>query len=167
MKYERIFNFVSEYFYLGNPKSLYFQVAGQIYNHKTMDDIAAIHKFVVDGDDAGKIYDIFRQSYYFENNCSPQPFKGYNVSVDFSFEDGVLRVEEKTTGDISYIAEMIYFFADRDNIFSLTEYYCDGVVQSYDVCDSEGKYFVRPPKTDWELQMEEKWNNRSVDDLPF
>ena len=90
-----------------------------------------------------------------------------SVQVDLSFADGVFRVEERTTAEISYIAEIIYFFADRDHIFSMSEYYSDGVVQSYSVEDYEGKYFVRPPKTEWELQMEQVRNSRSDDDLPF
>ena len=63
-------------------------------------------------------------------------------------------------------SEILYFFADRDHIYAMSEYLEDGEVQSYSVEDEEGKYFVRPPKTQWELQMEEMQNQRSKD-LPF
>ena len=86
--------------------------------------------------------------------------------MDFSFADGVFRVEEKSTGGASYIEEILYFFADRDNIYSLSEYIENGVTKSYDVDDAEGKYFVRPPMTEWELQLEER-RNKIKKDLPF
>lgn len=126
----------------------------------------AIHKFVVDGENAERIYEIFRKSYFVENNW--QPFAGYNIDVQFEYADGVLRLEERTTAQISYLAEILYFFAGRENIYCLSEYTVDGVVQSYTVEDSEGKYFVRPPKTEWELEMEERQNKPIDDDnLPF
>lgn len=131
-----------------------------------MTDIFAIHKFVVDGDGAEKIHEIFQKSYFIETNCVMQPYEGCEVQVEFSYADGVFRVEEKTTGQMSYIAEILYFFADRDHIYAMSEYLEDGEVQSYSVEDEEGKYFVRPPKTQWELQMEEMQNQRSKD-LPF
>ena len=133
-----------------------------------MENLAAIHKFVVDGDDAEKLYEIFKKSYLVENNW--QPFEDHCVQVDFTYGEGVFRVEEKTTSGISYIAEILYFFADRGNIYSLSEYVEDGVVQSYSVDDPEGKYFVRPPKTEWELQQEEAQRlkrEQGIDDLPF
>ena len=55
-------------------------------------------------------------------------------------------------------------------IFCMSEYIKDGVVLSYTVEDPEGRYFVRPPMTEWELQEEERMQqrmNRSDDDLPF
>ena len=131
-----------------------------------MKEFVGIHKFVVDGDDAQRIYEIFKKSYFIETECAMQPYEGCDVQVDFSYADGVFRVEEKTTGEMSYIAEILYFFADRDHIYAMSEYLEDGEVQSYTVEDEEGKYFVRPPKTEWELQMEEKQNQRSKD-LPF
>jgi hypothetical protein len=131
-----------------------------------MNNIVAIHKFVVDGDGAEKIHEIFQKSYFIETNCVMQPYEGCTTQVDFSYADGVFHVEEKTTGQMSYIAEILYFFADRDHIYAMSEYLEDGEVQSYSVEDEEGKYFVRPPKTQWELQMEEMQNQRSKD-LPF
>lgn len=133
-----------------------------------MDNIVAVHRFAVDGDNAEKIYEIFRKSYFVVNRY--QPFKDGCVQVEIDFADGVFRVEEKTTEQISYIADIIYFFADTENMFSMSEYIEDGIVQSYSVDDAEGKYFVRPPKTEWELQMEERENQRrerNDDDLPF
>lgn len=131
-----------------------------------MSDIVAIHKFSVDGDHAKKLYEIFRKSYFIETGCAMQPYEGCSVQVDFSFTDGVFHVEERTTGEMSYIAEILYFFVDREHIYAMSEYFEDGEVQSYSVEDEEGKYFVRPPKTQWELQMEEMQNQRSKD-LPF
>ena len=132
-----------------------------------MENLAVIHKFVVDGDGAERIYEIFKKSYLVENNW--QPFEHCSIQVDFSFADGVFRVEEKSTGDVSYIEDILCFFADRDNIYSLSEYIRNGVTQSYDVNDAEGKYFVRPPMTEWELQMEERRMQREAqtEDLPF
>ena len=138
-----------------------------VYYNVIMEEIVGIHRFAVDGADAERVYEIFRKSYFIENKGAMQPLNGYSVQVDLCFADGVFRVEERTTAEISYIAEIIYFFADRDHIFSMSEYYSDGVVQSYSVEDYEGKYFVRPPKTEWELQMEQVRNSRSDDDLPF
>ena len=135
-----------------------------------MDGIAGIYRFVVDGDDAERLYDIFRQSYFIETGCTMQPFNGYSVQVDFSYADGVFRVEEKTAAQISYIADIIYFFVDRDHIYEMSEHIKDGVVQSYTVDDCQGKYFVRPPMTEWELEQEEMMKQRAakgVDDLPF
>ena len=129
-----------------------------------MVNLAAIHKFVIDGDGAERIYEIFRKSYLVENNW--QPYEHCTIQVDFSFADGVFRVEEKSTGGVSYIEEILYFFADRDNIYRLSEYIENGVTKSYDIDDAEGKYFVRPPMTEWELQMEER-RNKIKEDLPF
>ena len=131
-----------------------------------MNNIAGIHKFVVDGDYAQKLHEIFQKSYFIETNCAVQPYEGCEVQVEFSYADGVFRVEEKTTGEMSYMAEILYFFAGRDHVYAMSEYLEDGEVQSYSVADEEGKYFVRPPKTQWELQMEEMQNQRSKD-LPF
>lgn len=130
-----------------------------------MGKIVAVHKFVVDGDYAQQLYDIFRNSYFVKNNW--QPFELVHLEIQFNYFDGVLRLEERTTEQLSYLAEILYFFAGRENVFCLSEYIEDGVVLSYNVEDDEGKYFVRPPKTEWELQMEERWNNRKDEDLPF
>ena len=134
-----------------------------------MNTCAEIHKFAIDGDDAERIYEIFRNSYFVENNW--QPFDNCCVQVEFNFADGVFRVEERTTGRISFLADILYFFADRANIYSMSEYIVDGAVQSYSVDDCDGKYFVRPPMTEWELQQEEvqrlKREQSNDDDLPF
>ena len=72
------------------------------YNNMVdMENLAAIHKFVVDGDGAERIYEIFRKSYLVENNW--QPYEHCSIQVDFSFADGVFRVEEKSTGGASSI----------------------------------------------------------------
>ena len=129
-----------------------------------MENLAAIRKFVVDGEGAERIYEIFKKSYLVENNW--QPYEHCSIQVDFSFADGVFRVEEKSTGGASYIEEVLCFFADRDNIYSLSEYIENGVTKSYDVNDAEGKYFVRPPMTEWEVQMEQR-RRAQTEDLPF
>jgi hypothetical protein len=137
-----------------------------------MGKIVDIHKYAVDGDNAERVYEILKTSYFMENNW--QPFDGFCVEVKVDYADGVLYVEEKVVGNrsaISFMAEILYFFADRDNIFSMSEHIEDDVVLSYDVYDSEGKYFVRPPMTEWELQQEEMRRQRAQkstdDDLPF
>ena len=135
-----------------------------------MSENSVIHRFVFDGDGAARLYEVLRKSYFIESNCAMQPFEGCSVQVDLSFDDGILHVEEKTTSEISYMAEILYFFADRDHIYSMSEHIKDGVVLSYDVYDDQGKYFVRPPMTEWELQEEERMQQRrrcSDDDLPF
>ena len=60
----------------------------------------------------------------------------------------------------------IYYKFVYVRVYSLSEYLQNGVTQSYDVNDAEGKYFVRPPMTEWELQMEER-GNKIMEDLPF
>ena len=85
-----------------------------------MENLAAIRKFVVDGEGAERIYEIFKKSYLVENNW--QPYEQSSIQVDFSFADGVFRVEEKSTGDVSYIEDILYFFADRDNIYTFGIY---------------------------------------------
>lgn len=130
-----------------------------------MGEIVGIYKFVVDGEDAWKLYEIFRKSYFVEK-CW-QPFDHCHVEVQFDYADGVLRLEEKTTGQMSYLAEILYFFAGRDNIFCMSEHIEEGVVQSYSVDDIDGKYFVRPPETEWELQQKMKIDRGEEDNLPF
>ena len=131
-----------------------------------MEEIVGIYKFVVDSDNAERIYEILKKSYFVEKMW--QPFEGYHIEVQFDYSDGALRLEERTTAQMSFLADILYFFADREHIYSLSEHRVDGVVQSYSIEDSEGKYFVRPPKTEWELEMEER-RNRPIDDdnLPF
>ena len=128
-----------------------------------MGKLEVINKYVVDGDDAERLFEIFKKSYLVENSW--QPFEQCTLHVDFSYADGVFRVEEKSTGGLSFVDEILCFFVNRDNIYSLSEYIEDGVTRSYSVYDDEGKYFVRPPKTEWELQVEQ--SRSDVDDLPF
>ena len=134
----------------------------------TMGEIVEIHKFAVDSDNAEKIYQIFRNSYFAENNW--QPFDHGHVEIQFDYAEGVLRLEERTSERICYLEEILNFFAGYDHVFSMSEYIVDGVVQSYSVNDPDVKYFVRPPFTEWELQQEELQNQRmqrNDDDLPF
>lgn len=77
-----------------------------------MNEIVGIYKYVVDGEYAERLHDVFKHSYFIENECMPLPYQNCKMQVKFSFEDGVFRVEETTTAPLSYIAEIICFFAD-------------------------------------------------------
>ena len=67
-----------------------------------------------------------------------------------------------------YLSDVLFFFVGYDNYYSLTEYSEDGEVQDYEVHDDKGKYFVRPPKTEWEKLCEERQNQEAGSDgLPF
>ena len=87
-----------------------------------MNEIAGIYRYAVDSDNAEKIYEVFRNSYLAENNGVMHPYKDCTVYVDFSYEDGILHVEEKTTAGISYMSEILYFFAEPDHISCTEEY---------------------------------------------
>ena len=58
-----------------------------------MGKIVDIHKYAVDGDNAERVYEILKTSYFMENNW--QPFDGFCVEVKVDYADGVLYVEEK------------------------------------------------------------------------
>ena len=79
---------------------------------------SAIRKFVVDGDGAERIYEIFKKSYLVEYNW--QPYEDCIIQVDFSFADGVFRVEEKSTGGASYIEEVLCFFLPIEIIYTVS-----------------------------------------------
>ena len=124
-----------------------------------------ISHFVVDGDNAERVYNIFAESHFVKSHNA----LGFNTQIEFDYADGVLRVEERTDAN-SLVAELLCFFVGCDNFYSLTEYYEDGVVQSYDTNDDEGRYFIRPPKTEWERQQQEKLTKRADEvggDIPF
>ena len=94
-----------------------------------MAKIVDIHKFAVDGANAERICEILKTSYLVENKW--QPFEDFNVEIEFKYSDGVLRVEEKVTGTspcMSFMAEILYFFASKDNVFCMTEHIVDDVV---------------------------------------
>lgn len=87
-----------------------------------MKEIERIYRYVVDSGNAGKIYEVLKSSCLSENNGTMQPCEGCVAYVEFSYEDGILRVEEKTTTSFSYMGEVLYFFADPDHIHSTEEY---------------------------------------------
>ena len=94
---------------------------------------------------------------------------GFNTQIEFDYADGILRIEERTDAN-SLVAELLCFFVGCDNFYFLHEYSEDGVVQGYDTNDDEGRYFVRPPKTEYELKQGVKLTKRADEiggDIPF
>ena len=64
--------------------------------------------------------------------------------------------------------EFLFFLVPLDSVSFLTERCEDGVPLFYRIKDDEGKYFVRPPKTEHELQQEaEARKLKEDDDFPF
>ena len=100
-----------------------------------------VNNFVVEGDDALRLYEIFKNSYLVKH-CW-QPFEHCQVEVEFSYEDGFLRVEERTTAQISYMAEILHFFAAQENIHSLSD------------------------SPEVEVEQESGWSDPATDGLPF
>ena len=96
-------------------------------------------KFVVDGEAAERVFNIFKESHFANNHNA----LGFNTQIEFDYADGILRIEERTDAN-SLVEELLCFFVGYDNFYSLTEYYEDGVVQGYDTNDDEGKYFTDP-----------------------
>ena len=122
-------------------------------------------QFVVDGDNAERVYNIFKESHFANNHNA----LGFNTQIEFDYADGILRIEERSDAN-SLVAELLCFFVGWNNFYFLYEYSEDGVVQSYDTNDDEGRYFVRPPKTEYELQLEKKLTKRADEDggdIPF
>ena len=101
-------------------------------------------QFVVDGDNAERVYNIFKESHFAKSHNA----LGFNTQIEFDYSDGVLRIEECTDAN-SLVAEVLSFFVGYDNFYFLTEYSEDGVVLGYDTNDDEGRYFVCPPKSEW------------------
>ena len=124
-----------------------------------------ISHFVVDGDNAERVYTIFKESHFVKSHTA----LGFNTQIEFDYTDGVLRIEECTEAN-SLVEELLTFFVGCDNFYFLTEYIEDGVVQGYDTNDDEGRYFIRPPKTEYELEQGEKLTKRVDEvggDIPF
>ena len=122
-------------------------------------------QFVVDGDNAERVFNIFKESHFAKSHDA----LGLTTQIEFDYADGILRVEEHTDAN-SLVEELLCFFVGCDNYYFLHEYSEDGVVQSYDTNDDEGRYFIRPPKTEWELSQEEKLAKRADEvggDIPF
>ena len=105
-----------------------------------------INHFAVDGEAAERVFNIFKESHFAKSHNA----LGFNTQIEFNFSDGVLRIEERTDAN-SLVEELLCFFVGCDNFYFLTEYIEDGVVQGYDTNDDEGRYFIRPLKTEDEL----------------
>ena len=123
-----------------------------------------ISHFVVDGDNVERVCNIFAESHFVKSHNA----LGFNTQIEFDYAEGILRIEEHTDAN-SLVAELLSFFVGYDNFYSLTEYIEDGVVQGCDTNDDEGRYFIRPPKTEWEKQRE-KLTKRADEvggDIPF
>lgn len=125
-------------------------------------------KYVVEGDDAKKVYDVLQVSYVCKHKKLPESESDKGYVIDYKYEDGVLYIEEHTTeGRAGYISELLDFLIHYDSYYSMWERSDDGVPISYEVRDDEGKYFVRPPKTEYELQQEAEKLRSQGEDMPF
>ena len=102
-------------------------------------------QFVVDGDNAERVYNIFKESHFAKSHNA----LGFNTQIEFDYADGILRIEEHTDAN-SLVAELLSFFVGYDNFYSLTEYYEDGEVQDCELHDDEGKYFYNKKNTNHE-----------------
>lgn len=139
---------------------------GELIEPLTVKPNRSMHsQFVVDGEAAERVFNIFKESHFAKNKNE----LGFNTQIEFDYSDGILRIEERTVA-ISLVVELLCFFVGYDNFYSLTEYYEDGKVLDCELHDEEGRYFVCPPKTEWEKQQEEKLTKRADEvggDIPF
>ena len=130
--------------------------------------LSDVCKYVVDGDNAKKVYDVLQVSYVGRNKKLPESEGNREYAIDYKYENGVLYIEEHTTeGWAGYISELLDFLICYDSYYSMWERRNDGVPISYEVRDDEGKYFVRPPKTEYELQQEAEKLRSQGEDMPF
>ena len=139
---------------------------------KDRSKLVDIIKYVVEGDDAKRVYDVLQVSYVGKNKKLPPSQGNRGYELEYRYEDGVLYIEEHTTGGwAGYIEEILCFLIHYDNFYRLWERREDGVPLFYEVVDDKGKYFVRPPKTEYELREEaerEKSQESSKRvDIPF
>ena len=130
------------------------------------------YKYVVEGDNAKKMFDILKESYIGKYKKLPpsQSKCGYEYEIDYKYEDGVLYIEERVTDCRSgFVEEVLNFFIPYDGYYVLSERSQGGEPLFYEVRDDEGKYFVRPPKTEYELQEEAERVARAKkdNDMPF
>ena len=130
-------------------------------------NLSDVYKYVVEGDDAKKVYDALQVSYVGKNKKLPKSEGDREYAIDYKYEDGVLYIEEHTTESrAGYITELLDFLIHYDSYYSMWERSYDGKPIFYQVNDEEGKYFVRPPKTEYELQ-EERRTSQASEDMPF
>lgn len=129
-------------------------------------------KFVVEGENAKKMYDILKESYIGKHKKLPPSWSkcGYEYEIDYKYEDGVLYIKERITENRGgFVEEVLDFFIPYDGYYVLRERSRAGEPLFYEVRDDEGKYFVRPPKTEYELQEEAEQVARAkkANDMPF
>ena len=112
--------------------------------------------FVIENDYAKTIYPILKESYFVKHQHTPQACDE-NISIEFSYDDTILRIVEHINGNgVSWIYELLGFVIDYNTFYWMEECGEDGVTHYYYVCDDEGKYFVRPSKTQWEIALDIK-----------
>ena len=99
-------------------------------------------QFVVDGDNAERVYNIFKESHFAKSHNA----LGFNTQIEFYYADSILRIEEHTDAN-SLVVELLSFFVGYDNFYSLTEYYEDGEVLDCELHDDDGKYFTDTTQT--------------------
>lgn len=125
--------------------------------------ISDICKYVVDGDNAKRVYDVLRESYVGTNRKLPSSKGEQEYQIEYCYEDEVLYIEEHIAGGSGgYVDELISFLIPFDSYYAFHERSNDGVPMSYEVRDDEGKYFVRPSECE-KIMIGEEQNN----DIPF
>ena len=125
--------------------------------------------FVIENDYAKTIYPILKESYFVKHQHTPQACDE-DISIEFSYDDNILRIVEHINGNgVSWIYELLGFVIDYNTFYWMEECGEDGVTHYYYVCDDEGKYFVRPSKTNYEIQEEEEIKKRQecCGDMPI
>ena len=79
----------------------------------------------------------------------------------------MLYIEQSNAdGWVDYMLELLCFVIGHMNFYASREYVVDGVTTPVLVNDDEGKYFVRPPKTQWEIALDIKCEQMKKDS-PF
>ena len=122
--------------------------------------------FVIENDYAKTIYPILKESYFVKHQHTPQACDE-NISIEFSYDDNILRIVEHINGNgVSWVYELLGFVIDYNTFYWMEERGEDGVTHYYYVYDDEGKYFVRPSKTQWEIALDKKCEQMKKD-LPF
>ena len=112
--------------------------------------------FVIENDYAKTIYPILKESYFVKHQHTPQACDE-NISIEFSYDDNILRIVEHINGNgLSWVNELLGFVIGYNTFYWMEECGEDGVTHYYYVCDDEGKYFVRPSKTQWEIALDIK-----------
>ena len=119
-----------------------------------------VRKYVVEGSDAKKVYEVLQVSYAGKNKKMPpsQGKCGLGYGIEYRYDDEVLYIEERTIFGPGYVTELLCFLIHYDGFYYMEE-----------VRDREGKYFVRPPKTEYELQQEARAIEcaKKSEDMPF